>query len=510
MFCGIFPTTVIQVDPLPAVSSMAVSRDSLMKAVTLFCVIFPTMAAVSSMAVSRDSLMKAVPHPSLFIHIHLHHHRLWRLMVLFNMNMSHILDHNHSRDWTRWAGGASLQLCNHYPSTVRDVAKEFASWFCIATGTGYIKVAPEFKIPLLDAMRAEGLVMNRSTQSKCFIPGMQSMFASRLGRYFHDLQIPNVRIVIFGMKHIDGLDALDQIVGTHPMAHVNTWDIGTTFTHPDIVLCHKTDGLTNPLLVTLGEEYGWCDWNMANMRVIAYPKLTHWMKASTATTSWSIPSNGSGLHRQKRKYDKLMTQLLSNRFNLGGIRVEVQARARTSRDAIDIVIASGALDRSILSRYRPNGDQLKLKYIPIPDYLALVDSLSRAAVRNGLWTLRDSSALPHTRVSQLRDYMNAFGYNPGNWPAPTRKILEAWWIAGSAREATMLDEAQLHQQQVSQRNVQHCTEIEIFVAAQKEQFLTHRAQGRLRCPNADHASRSMSFIGSSIRFRARCSITACR
>ncbi|KAI9094572.1 hypothetical protein DFS34DRAFT_233839 [Phlyctochytrium arcticum] len=77
---------------------------------------------------------------------------------------------------------------------------------------------------------------------------------------------------------------LTQIVGTHPMAHLNTWDIGTTFTHPDIVLCHKTDGLTNPLLVTLGEGYGWCDWDMANMRIIAYPKLTHWLKASTATT----------------------------------------------------------------------------------------------------------------------------------------------------------------------------------------------------------------------------------
>ncbi|KAI9095195.1 hypothetical protein DFS34DRAFT_188571 [Phlyctochytrium arcticum] len=52
-------------------------------------------------------------------------------------------------------------------------------------------------------MRAEGLVVNPSPHSKCFITGMQSMLASRLGRYFHGMIWQNSSLGRVGPRKVN-------------------------------------------------------------------------------------------------------------------------------------------------------------------------------------------------------------------------------------------------------------------------------------------------------------------
>jgi hypothetical protein len=88
----------------------------------------------------------------------------------------------YTSDWLKLIGPLSLiHLINHKPAC-QDNIGEFANWVYIGTGTGYIRVPPEYKQPIINAIKQYGIQLSESKHYLALISGNQHIIGYDLGK----------------------------------------------------------------------------------------------------------------------------------------------------------------------------------------------------------------------------------------------------------------------------------------------------------------------------------------
>jgi hypothetical protein len=94
----------------------------------------------------------------------------------------------YTKDWLNLIGPLSLiQLLSHKPAC-RDNVGKFANWLYIGTGTGYIRVSPEFKTPIINAIKDYGIQLSESKSCLALISGNQHIMGYDLGRILQGIK----------------------------------------------------------------------------------------------------------------------------------------------------------------------------------------------------------------------------------------------------------------------------------------------------------------------------------
>jgi hypothetical protein len=87
----------------------------------------------------------------------------------------------YTKDWFKLTGPLStIQLLSHKPAC-RDNIGEFSKWVYIGTGTGYIKIPPKYKQPLITAIKDYGIQLSENINHLTLIKGNQHIMALELG-----------------------------------------------------------------------------------------------------------------------------------------------------------------------------------------------------------------------------------------------------------------------------------------------------------------------------------------
>jgi hypothetical protein len=88
----------------------------------------------------------------------------------------------YTSDWLKLIGPLSvIQLLSHKPAC-RDNVNKFSNWVYIGTGTGYIKVPPQYKTPIINAIKEYGIQLLESKSGLVLISGNQHIMGYDLGK----------------------------------------------------------------------------------------------------------------------------------------------------------------------------------------------------------------------------------------------------------------------------------------------------------------------------------------
>jgi hypothetical protein len=99
----------------------------------------------------------------------------------------------YTKDWLKLTGPLStIQLLSHKPAC-RDNIGEFSKWVYIGTGTGYIRIPPKYKQPLIAAIKDISIQLSESINHLTLIKGNQHIMALELGA----ILLGNYNILIF-------------------------------------------------------------------------------------------------------------------------------------------------------------------------------------------------------------------------------------------------------------------------------------------------------------------------
>ncbi|PWY99573.1 hypothetical protein BCV70DRAFT_162355, partial [Testicularia cyperi] len=255
-----------------------------------------------------------------------------------------------------------------------------------------VKVAPEYKQPLLDFLAGKGVVVKGSEYPTALIRGNQVITVGKLIQALEAIGCQTIRFQAYGMKEpLDGYSDLGNV--DHPMADLNTFDLGKMYPDPSIILVKprhlQPAGITTyPMLLPLGTDYGTVqmrvNYNASKLySVKAYPRLVHLIKAHAGNqVLWAPKTVQNAKARQKALYKQLEFMKQSSRSMMGGLRLEVTVQAKTLRLAVQEIGNTPLLS---LNAYRnPQSEvmrpyQLRTLCVSKSDYIDnLVFMLSRA------------------------------------------------------------------------------------------------------------------------------------
>lgn len=246
-------------------------------------------------------------------------------------------------DLTRfWNPLLSLQLSCYAPDKKHKDAPLFKNWVFVARCGGHIRIDPEFKEPLFEAIKAQGKVILPNAHPTAFIKGSHTITAGSLIRALNDIECASVRVSSYGMKEPIVLP-VDLGNPEHPMAIHNSFDLGFKHKTDSIVLVApklKTRGISRyPILNPINKDHGTISCNVTmgghKYKVKVYSPLIHCIKAmappATLTTANKIGTCIRRLEAAKKYAAKLRTMDWSS---FTGLRMEATVVAPTLAQAI--------------------------------------------------------------------------------------------------------------------------------------------------------------------------------
>jgi hypothetical protein len=90
----------------------------------------------------------------------------------------------YTTDWLKLITPLTLiQLIGHKPACLNNVG-DFTNWVYVGTGTGYIRVPPNFKLPIINAIKQYGIQVSESNYYLTLISGNQNIVGYELGKIF--------------------------------------------------------------------------------------------------------------------------------------------------------------------------------------------------------------------------------------------------------------------------------------------------------------------------------------
>lgn len=336
----------------------------------------------------------------------------------------------------------TLQLVSHAPTPIVRDNIYFKDYIYIAQAAGLFKIAPELKQPLLKAMTDSHLVIKPSTFPLALIKGKQAIAVGQLVTYLQDIGCNTVRLQVYGQKR--KLLHLKANVGNpdHPLARLNTFDLGCMHDDPRITLVqpvqYSNPKMTlYPMLLPIGMGYGsvHMDINLGQgetYQVKAYPRLVHCIKAESGTQALWAPDT---VRRARARHSNLKSQLLAmettSRFMMGGLRLEVTVSATTLQEAISIISKTPLLnlDAYLYNRLElMHPFQLRLINILKVEYMDNFKHMMAKAETVRTFEGNNNAKLRPHKKQIILDLFNTLGWNNGRTKVTAFNAADAWWL----------------------------------------------------------------------------------
>ena len=268
------------------------------------------------------------------------------------MSPNHLLHH---------AGSPLLQvrLSSHAPKPRNtkpgDRGHEFSDWLLLAEINCQLWVDPKFKAGFYKHLKRIRTVNPApfawvSTYGHALVP------VDDFVKCLNQAKCRTIRYKAYGQKrHLESMDRdFDPSERTHPLAHLNEWDIGITYTSPNIVLFKPTSTASKsttiwPMFIPASQDFGSIQttmvWQETLYKVKIYPRLVHVIKSLNSRIQGEPLLTMFGV-KKRVKACANMAQILSQveEAELGGFRIEVSVQAPSLDIARQWVTNSPLLD----------------------------------------------------------------------------------------------------------------------------------------------------------------------
>lgn len=336
-----------------------------------------------------------------------------------------------------------VQLCSFKP-TIWDL-KEFEDWVYIGSAVQYFKVEPFFRLPLLHYLTSH-VTLEEGHHPQVLIAGKQSIHLSRLVLALESIGCNAVRVQAYGMKsNLAIVEANLMGNAEHPLAHLNTWDLGIKRSTGSSIPLFRPMGRGAPgtrlfpMLGEVGRGYGSVeiklDYEEQPHRVKIYPTLVHRLKAQAGKQYRFGPkSNFSAkgtLTSLVNRHTKLFRALEQDRSCFGGYRIEVTVQNPTLTAAVSLIRKTPLLN--LAEWQKPLSEELdgfviQEHLVSSQVYLQQFQQLLRKAKGLQLFEHRNNAAPSRLGKQVLVDLANALGWNPGFRKPTDPWDTSAWWI----------------------------------------------------------------------------------
>ncbi|KAJ1043360.1 hypothetical protein NDA10_001869 [Ustilago hordei] len=116
-----------------------------------------------------------------------------------------------------------FQLVSQAPYPILRDDKYYSDWVYLARGSGFLKVEPQYKTPLVQAFQKHFHVQP-SSYGLAFSSGCPTVTLEMLVNALQDVSCESVRIQAYGMKLAFLEVHTEPGNPEHPLSHTNTWD----------------------------------------------------------------------------------------------------------------------------------------------------------------------------------------------------------------------------------------------------------------------------------------------
>ena len=351
----------------------------------------------------------------------------------------------------RHAGSPLLQvrLSSHAPKSRQtkpgDKGHEFSDWLLLAELNCQLWIDPKFKDGFyrhLKRIRTVNPAVSAwvSTYGHAFVP------VNDFVKCLKQARCNTLRYKAYGQKrHLESIDRKsDPTERTHPLAHLNEWDIGITYTSPNVVLFKPTSSAVKgtslwPMFTPASQNFGSIQttmrWQETLYKVKVYPRLVHVIKSFNSRIQGEPLLTLLGA-KKRVKACANMAQLLSqvDESELGGFRIEVSVQAPSLDIARQWVNNSPLLDINFWTTATINQDG----EMTAGPKLEMLVTTKKGCLFNTNWMLQRASLLnlligrDNRRPTKLQrqvvaDALASLGWNAGRGRITKSADGSAWW-----------------------------------------------------------------------------------
>ena len=406
----------------------------------------------------------------------------------------------------------TLQLVSHAPTPIIKDHDYFKDWVYFAQAAGLFKIDPTLKPLLLKTLSDSHLVIKPSTFPLALIKGKQTIAVGQLVDYLVKIGCNTVRFQVYGQKR--RLLNLKANIGNlnHPLAHLNTFDLGYMHDDPRITLVqplyfNNPKMTCYPMLLPIGMGYGSVHMNITlaegeTYQVKAYPRLVHCIKAESGNQALWAPDT---VRRARTRHTNLKNQLkameITPRSMMGGLRLEVTVSGPTLVHAKAKIRQTPLLnlDAYLYDRLElMHPYQLRITTITKADYLANFKHLLAKAEMVRTFHGDNNARLRVHKKQTISDLFNALGWNTGRIKATAFNAADAWWLDEDEEVVQPALPAPEQEPERPQLSLDHIK----GVPAMKALFLAVR--GQLPCYSCPDPGYTYIWDGHVKQFRLKC------
>ncbi|RXK34714.1 hypothetical protein M231_08030 [Tremella mesenterica] len=344
---------------------------------------------------------------------------------------------------------AVVKLSSHQPklktTNEGDRGHEFSNWLLLAECTHQLWVDTAVKDSFFRELKRWRMIQPAdvpwvATYGSAHVP------VSLLVHCLNKAQCPTIHLKSYGQK----LPLVPELLGTdpaevsHPLSHLNQWDIGVTYKSPHIFLFAPLKGTTKemslyPMIVPGSLDYGSIlvdiVYKGTNYKVKIYPRLVHLIKSFNSRIQGDIPRTMDAVRKRGKACFKMIHRMGSvPQWDMGGFRLEVTVQARSLASARRKVEGVPFLDINFWRDpgTHPQGHSLERFKVDIK-------VLSKAALlMNAHWVYQramdmgifrgDSNIRPSRgHLQGITDVLASFGWNAGRRNPSKSLNPHAWW-----------------------------------------------------------------------------------
>lgn len=345
-----------------------------------------------------------------------------------------------------------VRLSSHAPKRKApksdEVATPFDDWLLLAESCFQVFVDPTIKADFFTELKKTHIVQPShfnwvSSAGGALIP--ISVFVECL----EVIGCSTIRLKTYGQKlPIPRFDIPEQADHDHHLARYNEFDIGMNFKGDLIWLFAPTHGaiskhMTAYPMVTPGSlDYGSIEIKIEqdnrHLRVKIYPLLVHVIKSINSRIEGEPPKTVKNI-RRKGSAARSMIQELSAipASEMGGFRIELSLRAKSTAEAFQVAIDSGLLSPNAWINVTEGPRRrfsLEVRTVTKEGLLANANWVYRQAVSLGTFQGGNSVAASPLQKRIAHDVFCSFGWNAGRARLTKSDASDAWWMNSDSIE----------------------------------------------------------------------------
>ena len=333
-----------------------------------------------------------------------------------------------------------IQLVNHAPS-IRD-HPTFQNWVSVGNSIFNIKIDPKFKKPLLDILIAADIILFTSDYPEALIRGNQVITAQVFIRCLEKAGVDTIRVQGYGMKMYTRTPYDGPNLGNpdHPMADLNTFDLGINYADGNMTLVsprhHGIPGMqAYTILTPISKGFGGVQvpvkYRGSTYKVKVYPRIVHQIKAQAGNHMLTKPKSVMMCRKRKATLLGHLKEMANLRASqLGGLRVEATITSPTLHLAIMNISTTPVLN---LDQYiNPTLEEMqpyKLRSMMVSKqmYINNLKMLLAKAEEQEVFVGRNTSPAHPDSQQIIVDLFNALGWNMGRFEPTKWNDPSPWW-----------------------------------------------------------------------------------